>query len=147
MSVRVAAAFLLVASVVAAGPPPPDVQQKLAESPYVYVQSQRKSGEWSKPAEIWFMWDQGAVWVGTRPDSWRVKRIRWGRPRARIAVGKTDGPSFEASGELVKDPAAQARLLEVYGKKYATTGWGRWETSFRDGFKNGERVLVKYTPK
>ena len=24
--------------------------------------------------------------------------------------------------------------------------WSRWEQSFRDGLKSGERVLIRYTP-
>mgnify|MGYP000187343021 CR=1 FL=1 len=32
-------------------------------------------------------------------------------------------------------------------KKYGDTGWKKWEASFRDGFKDGSRVLVRYTPK
>ncbi len=63
-----------------------EVKAELATTPFVYIQSERKTGDWSTPAEIWFFWDQGAVWVGTKPTSWRVKRIGWGRKKARIAV-------------------------------------------------------------
>ena len=66
----------------------------------------------SKPAEIWFLWHDGAVYVGTRPTSWRVKRIKAGRPEAKIAVGKVDGPSFMATGSLVNDPKIEALMLE-----------------------------------
>ena len=123
----------------------PEVDKALRESPYVYVQSQRKTGEWSKPAEIWFHYEDGAVYVGTRPTSWRVKRIGWKRTKAHIAVGKATGPSFEARGELVKDGAVEARLMADYAKKYPD-GWTKYEQSFRDGFKSGERVVVRYTP-
>src|SRR5262249_10097434 len=92
----------------------PDVDKALREATYVYVQSERKTGEWSKPAEIWFHYEDGKVYVGTRPSSWRVKRIGWKRSKARIAVGKADGPSFEATGELVKDPEVQQRLMADY---------------------------------
>jgi hypothetical protein len=124
----------------------PELERALRESTFVYIQSERKSGEWSKPAEIWFHFEDGKVYVGTAPTSWRVKRIGWKRPKARIAVGKVDGPAFEATGEIVKDPAAEARLMDDYAKKYPD-GWKRFEESFRDGFKTGKRVLVRYTPK
>lgn len=123
----------------------PDLAKLLETSDFVYISSTRKDGTLSRPAEIWFMYRDGAVWIGTRPDSWRVKRIRWGRPQARISIGKPDGPAFLARGELVKDTAAEKALLETYAKKYAA-GWGKWEKSFRDGFADGSRVLVKYTP-
>lgn len=122
-----------------------EATKALRESTYVYVQSQRKTGEWSKPAEIWFHYEDGKVYVGTRPTSWRVKRIGWKRAKARIAVGKVDGPAFEAHGELVKDHAVEERLMADYAKKYPE-GWAKFEQAFRDGFKSGERVVVRYTP-
>jgi hypothetical protein len=124
----------------------PEQEKQLAEATYVYVQSERKSGEWSTPAEIWFFVDGGDVYVGTRPASWRVRRINAGRTKARIAIGKTDGPAFEATGAVVKDPAVEARMLEAFAKKYPE-GWKRHEAAFREGFKSGERVLVRYTPR
>jgi len=122
-----------------------DLERALRESQYVYIQSERQSGAFGKPAEIWFMYEGGAVLVGTPPTSWRVKRIKAGRKRARIAVGKVDGPAFEATGELVKDAAVEARLLEEFGRKYPE-GWKRFGDRFRDGFKSGDRVVVRYTP-
>ena len=124
---------------------PADVEKALGDANYVYVQSQRKDGTWSKPAEIWFHVDKGRVCVGTRPSSWRVRRIGWGRTKARIAVGKADGPSFEATGALVHDATVEARLMDDYAKKYPD-GWKKFEQNFRDGFKSGERVVVCYSP-
>ena len=122
-----------------------DLERALRESQYVYVQSERQSGAFGKPAEIWFMYDGGAVLVGTPPTSWRVKRIKAGRKRARIAVGKVDGPAFDAKGELVHDAAVEQRLLEEFGRKYPE-GWKRFADRFREGFKSGDRVVVRYTP-
>lgn len=124
----------------------PEVEKALREAKYVYIQSERKSGEFSKPAEIWFFYDDGAVWVGTSPTSFRVRRIKAGRKKARIAVGRRDGPSFEATGELVKDAAAEERLMSEFARKYPE-GWERFSQKFREGFKSGERVLVRYRPK
>ena len=131
---------------VAAAALSPDLDRALKESKFVYIQSERKSGEFGKAAEIWFYYDGGAVYVGTRPSSWRVRRIKAGRKRARIAIGKTDGPSFEAVGEVQRDPAVEQRMMEAYAKKYPD-GWDRHAESFREGFKSGERVLVRYVPK
>jgi hypothetical protein len=124
----------------------PDLEKALRDATYVYVQSERKTGDWSKPAEIWFYVESGKVYVGTRPTSWRVRRIGWKRARARVAVGSPDGPAFEATADLVKDPALEARLMEALAKKYPE-GWKKHEQGFRDGFKSGDRVLVRYTPK
>ena len=122
------------------------LQQQLATAKYVYISSTRKDGALSKPAEIWFMWHDGAVYVGTRPTSWRVKRINAGRPEAKIAVGKVDGPSFSASGAVVHDAKVEAVLMETFAKKYPD-GWNTHAENFRNGFKDGSRVLVRYTPK
>ena len=123
-----------------------DLEKGLKESQYVYIQSERQSGALGKPAEIWFMYDGGAVLVGTPQTAWRVKRIKAGRKRARIAVGKADGPAFDATGELVKDPAVEQRLLDEFGRKYPE-GWKRFADRFREGFKTGDRVIVRYTPR
>lgn len=141
-----AVSIALSLAAVAAAALSPDLDRALKESKFVYIQSERKSGEFGKPAEIWFYYDDGAVYVGTRPNSWRVRRIKAGRKRARIAIGKTDGPSFEAIGEVKRDPAVEQRLMEAFAKKYPD-GWDRHAEGFREGFKNGERVLVRYTPK
>ena len=124
---------------------PAEVERALRESKYVYIQSERKSGAFGKAAEIWFLYDGGAVWVGTRPTSWRVRRIKAGRPKARIAVGTIDGPSFAARGELRHDPEVEKRMLAQYARKYPE-GWDRHAQSFTEGFKSGERVLVRYAP-
>jgi hypothetical protein len=123
-----------------------EIKAALANSTYVYIASTRKNGSLSKPAEIWFLYRDGAVYVGTPPTSWRARRIKAGRTQAKIWVGKADGPAFMATGAIVSDPAAQQAMLEAYAKKYPD-GWSKFEEKFRSGFKDGTRVLIKYTPK
>ena len=124
----------------------PDIDHALRDAKYVYIRSERKSGELGKAAEIWFYYDGKAVYVGTPPTSWRVRRIKKGRAKARIAVGKADGPAFDARGEVVHDGAVEQRLMDEYARKYPE-GWSRFADKFRAGFKNGDRVLVRYAPK
>jgi hypothetical protein len=144
-SVLLVAALALV-SVACADELPADVKTALTTSKYVYISSTRKDGSLSKPAEIWFMYHNGAVYVGTTPTSWRAKRIKKGRTTAKIAVGKPDGPSFTASGAIVNEPDVYPVLYETYAKKYPD-GWPQFEQKFRSGFKDSTRVLIKYTPK
>jgi hypothetical protein len=124
----------------------PELRKALGDSKYVYISSTRKDGTFSKPAEIWFLYRKDAVYVGTLPTSWRAKRIRWGRPVAKIAVGKPDGPSFMANGAIVKEPDSEQAMLESFAKKYPD-GWPTHGEKFRNGFKDGSRVLIKYTAK
>jgi hypothetical protein len=124
---------------------PAAIEDGLKTSKYIYLSSTRKDGNLGEPAEIWFLYHQGSVYVGSSPKSWRARRIKWGRPQAKIWVGKRDGPSFAASGKIVDDAEVQAIMLKTFAEKYPE-GWGRYERSFRDGFKDGSRVLIRYTP-
>ena len=124
---------------------PATAREQLATAKYVYISSTRKDGSLSKPAEIWFLYHTGAVYVGTLPTSWRARRIKAGRPQAKIWVGKPDGVSFTATGELVKDAAIEALMLDTYAKKYPD-GWPTYEQKFRSGFTDGSRIVIKYTP-
>ena len=144
-SASLAVVFTLVTAAAAAALSP-DVDKALHDAKYVYIQSERKSGQLGKPAEIWFYYDGKAVYVGTPPTSWRVRRLKAGRKKAHIAVGKADGPAFDATGEVVKDAATEQKMLEEYARKYPE-GWARFADKFKEGFKSGERVLVRYTPK
>ena len=117
----------------------------LSNSKYVYISSTRADGSFGKPAEIWFFFHDDAVWVGTRPDSWRAKRIRARRPAAKIAIGKVDGLSFLAEGEIVADDEIAALMMRSYALKYPER-WPDHEASFRKGFADGTRILIRYTP-
>ena len=94
--IRAVVALLLVAAAdpTWAGEVPAAAREQLATAKYVYISSTRKDGALSKPAEIWFLVHDGAVYVGTPPTTWRARRIKAGRPQAKIWVGKPDGPSF-----------------------------------------------------
>src|SRR3989449_10601143 len=123
----------------------PELQKALDSSKYVYVQSARKDGTLSKPAEIWFMRHNGAVWVASPVTTYRVKRIQAGQTKAKVWIGKTDGPSFNAKGSIVKDPEANKVMFETFAKKYSGE-WPSYEKKFRDDLTSGSRVLIKYEP-
>ena len=123
----------------------PQLQQQLANGKFIYISSTRKDGTLSTPSEIWYLWHDGAVYVATRPTSWRVRRIKAGRTQAKIAVGSIDAASFTATGSLVDDPAIQQLIMKTYAQKYPD-GWKQHEDNFREGFKDRSRVVVKYVP-
>jgi len=136
---------LLFVSAARAGELPKNLQDALASSTFVYISSTRKDGTLSTPAEIWFLWHQGSVYVASAPTTWRVRRIRWGRPGAKIWIGTRNGPSFMATGAIVNEPEVHPILFETFARKYGA-GWKRWEESFRDGLADGGRVLIRYRP-
>src|SRR5262249_60000249 len=90
----------------------PEVEKALGQAHYVYIQSERKGGQLGSPSEIWFFFDGGKVYVGTRPSSWRVPRIKAGPTTAQIAVGSRAGPSFEATGAPGEHPKLPERPTE-----------------------------------
>lgn len=143
--------WLVVAAALAAPTPgstglSPEMSKQLDESKYVYIQSQRKDGSFGAPAEIWFMRHDGAVWVASRPTSWRARRIRAGRPLAKVHALNASGPAFEASGAIVADPAVWQVLFDTFAKRYPD-GWPRHEKAFRDGSADGSYVLIRYSPR
>ena len=123
-----------------------EMQKQLAAATYVYVSSQRKSGSFSPPAEIWFMVHDDAVWIGTPATSWRARRIKEGRKAAKVRIGSPTGPEFDATAEIVADPAVWKVMFAKYAEKYPD-GWGTHEAKFREGAASGTRVLIRYTPK
>ncbi len=122
-----------------------ELQQALDSSKYVYIQSERKSGELGSKAEIWFFRHDGAVWVGTPVSTYRVRRIQAGRTKAKVWIGSRDGQSFEATGSLVKDEAVNELMYKSFAQKYPD-GWPTYEEGFRSGFADGSRTLVRYDP-
>jgi hypothetical protein len=123
----------------------PELQKALDSSKYVYIQTERKNGTLGKAAEIWFMSYNGAVWVASPVATHRVKRIQAGQTKAKVWIDKTDGPSFNAKGSIVKDPEVNKVLFETFAKKYSDR-WSSLEKSFRDGLTDGSRALIKYEP-
>jgi hypothetical protein len=131
--------------VAAAGALSAEQQQALDSSKYVYIQSERKSGEYGSKAEIWFFHHDGAVWVGTPVATHRVKRIQAGRTKAKVWIGSQDGPSFDATGSIVTDEAVNGILFTTFAKKYADR-WSSYADVFRKSLADGSRTLVRYDP-
>ena len=119
---RLAALTGLLVATAALAAPAPDVDRALRDAKYVYVQSQRKDGSLGKTAEIWFFYDGGTVYVASPPTTFRVRRVKAGRTKARIAVGKPDGPTFDATGRILHDQAIEEKMMAAYAKKYPD-GW------------------------
>lgn len=137
--------LLLVSQPVSAAELSAELEQALTTSRYAYIATERKSGDLGSPAEIWYMYHDGAVWVGTPKATYRARRIEAGRTKARVALGSRDGPTFDATGSIVNDAELTALLFERLAQKYPS-GWQSFESGFRSGFADGSRVLIKYQP-
>jgi hypothetical protein len=132
----------------------------LEKSGFVYVSPLRSDGSESTcHGEVWFAFLDGAVVLNTTATTWKARAVARGLDRARIWVGdhgrwKTvmgrdeafrAAPSFDARADVVKDAAVLDRLLAAFAEKYPDE-IGSWRDKMRDGFHDGSRVLIRYTP-
>jgi hypothetical protein len=131
------------------------LQAALAASPLVYVSPLRADGSESTcHGEVWFVAEGRDVLVVTAADRWKAKALAGGRDRARLWAGDfgawaraggkwRSAPSFTARAVFERDPAARARALEAFGRKYPDE-WGKWGPRFREGLADGSRVMIRY---
>jgi len=133
----------------------------LDESPFVYVSPLGRDGSESTcHAELWYAWLDDAVVVIVSSDRWKATALARGLDRARIWVGdhgvwKTwyggrneafrEAPAFVGRGARVKDDALLERLLARYETKYPAE-IADWRDTMRDGYADGSRTLIRYTP-
>jgi len=84
---------------------------------YICLVTFRKNGN-RVPTPVWFAGSQGSIYVMTRRDSGKVKRIR-NNPRVEVAPcdvrGKLLGPFSPAVARLASDPSHARALIR---KKY-----------------------------
>jgi hypothetical protein len=133
----------------------------LESSPFVYISPLLADGRESQcHSEVWYGWIDGAVVINTAPTTWKSRALAAGRNRARIWVGDhgrvkqmigtndafRSAPHFDAKVESVKggEPLLD-KLLAVYGKKYPRE-IANWRDKMREGYHNGARLLLRYTP-
>ena len=133
----------------------------LESSPFVYISPLRGDGSESTcHSEVWYAWTDGAVVINTAPTTWKSRSLAKGRNRARIWVGDhgrvkqmlgrneafRSAPHFDARVEsVVKNEPLLDRLLVAYEKKYPRE-IANWRDKMREGYKSGDRLLLRYTP-
>ena len=131
--------------------------QSLAGSQTIYITPLKKGGAESKcHAEVWFAYDRGEIFVVTSSKAWRARAISLGHTQARMWVGEfgvwqrateafRKAPELTATGALVTDESTQSQVLDKFGSKYKAE-WSGWGPKFRNGLKDGSRVMLRYTP-
>lgn len=129
----------------------------LDQSDVVYITPLKQdSSESTCHAEVWFVLDGGDLLVVTGANAWRATAVTRGLTRARMWVGEFGAwkdakeayraaPELLATAAFVNDAQIHARALERFGAKYPL-GWLYYEGKFRDGLKDGSRVMLRYTP-
>ncbi|MDT0427028.1 PPOX class F420-dependent oxidoreductase [Streptomyces salyersiae] len=100
--------------------------QDFARSEYVSLTTYRKDGT-PVATPVWAAADGDVLYVWTRSDSWKVKRLR-NDSRVRVTVcdvrGRTaeDAPSAEGTARLL-DAAGTAAVRRVLARKYRWKFW------------------------
>lgn len=115
----------------------PATEAALRSSSLIYVATQRKNGQRSSTAPIWFFYEEGKIFFTTSPTSWKAKRIKRGSP-LYIWVGGEDGPFLNGTAEAVTDPVLVDKMGAAYSNKY----WIAWAGFFRP---RSERVSTGKT--
>jgi len=83
---------------------------------YISLETFKRNGQGVK-TPVWFVLHANALYVYTKADSWKVKRIRNG-PRVRVAAcdirGTVRGPWLDATASLVEgdERLAPDKLLD-----------------------------------
>lgn len=100
--------------------------QDFARSEYVSLTTYRKDGT-PVATPVWAAADGDVLYVWTRSDSWKVKRLR-NDPRVVVTVcdvrGRIaeDAPSAEGTARLL-DGAEMAGVRKVLARKYTWKFW------------------------
>jgi hypothetical protein len=132
----------------------------LEESEYAYISPLRSDGRESTcHGEVWYAWLDGAVVVNTAAKTWKSRSLKRGLDRARIwvgdhgtwkrALGRNEdfrkAPNFDAKANFSRNAALLDRTLAAFDEKYSEE-IGEWRDRMRDGFFDGSRLLIRYTP-
>jgi hypothetical protein len=147
--VMLAGGLLLSAQCIAtqkASPLPATLKAELTNNKGVYVKPIARGCKPRGPYETWFVYQNGAVYVPSPTAGPRARSIRQGSTEASITVGQPDGPSFTATGAILKPAEVSPSIFVDFQKKYPER-WALFGGLFRAGFTDGTRVLIKYTPK
>lgn len=105
--------------------------------------SYKRSGELKK-VPVWLVVNDGRIEFTTRPDTYKVSRIRR-NPRVVCFLGSKNGPAISGRAEVITDPEALWRAYRAFAKIYPVPmlfyGW-----AVRRQIRAGKRVLVRVHP-
>ncbi len=91
---------------------------------YISLETYKKNGD-AVQSPVWLVEDGGLLYVRTDPKSWKAKRIRKNQS-VRVAPsdmrGKPTGSWVEGEAHFVDGEEAE-RMVKLFKKKYAVTGW------------------------
>jgi PPOX class probable F420-dependent enzyme len=119
---------------------PSQIPALIQDQRYVSVTTFRKSGA-GVPTPVWFGEDNGKIYVMTRSDMGKTKRVR-NNPRVSVAPcsirGKVKGPEFPATARMLP-PEDHAHARQTINRKYfmarITSPWSRADVFLEISFE------------
>jgi PPOX class probable F420-dependent enzyme len=112
---------------------------------YMSVETFRRSGE-GVPTPVWFVESGGALFLLTRSDSGKVKRLRHNKS-VRVAPCKMDGAVtgdwFPGQASFVDSEAAVQKIKSLFDEKYGTLSR---LTNVFSRLQHKKSVLIKVIP-
>src|SRR5258708_2953507 len=89
----------------------------LSRASVIYIATVRKDGNQSKAAPVWFTFTpDGLIYIQTRPDRWKAKRVRRGSPMIGW-IGSRTGPAFISKAEITNAPLVVHRILHYFSHR------------------------------
>jgi PPOX class probable F420-dependent enzyme len=115
------------------------IPSAIRDQKYISLTTFRKTGI-GVPTPVWFGEDDGKLYVMTRGDMGKSKRIR-NNPQVRVAPctirGKVTGPEFLATARILQ-PEEHQRARQTINRKYWMARipliWKRTDTYFEISF-------------
>jgi PPOX class probable F420-dependent enzyme len=96
---------------------------------YISLETFKKNGQ-GVQTPVWFVLHNGALYVYTEADSWKVKRIR-NNPRVRVALctmrGRVTGPWANGTAAIVEGEERQI-ADQLLNRKYLLKRLFNWLT-------------------
>ena len=116
------------------------IPSAIAGQKYISLTTFRKTGV-GVPTPVWFGEDGGKLYVMTRGDMGKTKRIR-NNPQVKVAPstirGKVTGPEFSATARILppeKHMHARATINNKYWMARIPLIWSRTDTYFEITFE------------
>ncbi len=119
---------------------PNQVPSSIHEQKYISLTTFRKTGVGVKTA-VWFGEDAGKLYVMTRSDMGKTKRVR-NNPQVRVAPctirGTVTGPEIDATARILpadEQPRARAAIRRKYWMARIPWVWWRTDTYIELSFR------------
>jgi PPOX class probable F420-dependent enzyme len=121
------------------------IQAVLARAKRIYLTTYAASGR-SGTVPVWFMPKEGSLYFTTQRASLKARRIK-ATGRARVAVGRADGPAFDARAEWIEErPDLEREILAAYRSKYPIVVPLVMGGVIRRRLARKQNVVVRLTP-